>query len=289
MKFVDHGLTPADYRYKFLHYLDIMAPEVLETLKSICPLYEKVTNHFPCTSTMVHWLSGEIEVSGESEEYILLHLSPEYRYREISVPNSTVLKEAALSNFYALRKDFLNFLNRFGFASSDWLRRDLFILLGELTYNPKYFNSLVLAYSHGWNPASGDEFSFQIEGWKIEQDSKEFEKFARESFEENIRTYVLKTAKQFRADKYKQSTRTHDLSRVAWLVTWNMATYENLWEIVPYIDDFGQIGMNNEQQVKSAVDRLRKAFKLFESFGLPVRPWKKKKGFAEKSLTEIGA
>ena len=56
-----------------------------------------------------------------------------------------------------------------------------------------------------------------------------------------------------------------------------MSDFENLWEIVPHVDDLGQIDMKNDGQVKSAVDRLRKAFKLFESFDLPVRAWKKKR------------
>ena len=52
MKFVEHGLTPAHYRWKFLQYTDQIAPEVLQTLKSLCPKYDLVINGYPFSKSL---------------------------------------------------------------------------------------------------------------------------------------------------------------------------------------------------------------------------------------------
>ncbi|HLM59512.1 MAG TPA: hypothetical protein VK308_01790, partial [Pyrinomonadaceae bacterium] len=46
MKFRDKELTPGEYQYHFLLFIDELAPEVLETLKKLVPKYKEVFGAF---------------------------------------------------------------------------------------------------------------------------------------------------------------------------------------------------------------------------------------------------
>ena len=69
----------------------------------------------------------------------------------------------------------------------------------------------------------------------------------------------------------KQQGNTPKYERVKWLVIWNRSSFEFLWEIIQHITEFDGIDVTNIKQYKQTEDKLRKAFKDFEKFDLPVR------------------
>jgi hypothetical protein len=265
MKFVDHNLTPADYRWKFLQHTDSIAPEVLRSLKSLCPQYHRVFNGYPFTQTLIWWLNGEVEPTSTTEPEILLYLDPANRYKLDSDVDIDRANRQALDDFYSLRNAYLDFLDEFGFSTSDWLRERLFDLLGRLTYRETNLNSLVYAYSHAYSPREGDRFVFEVDGWQIKDDSKDFEKSVRLAFENQLRTYVNQTAKEFQADGYKRSTKPRDIESVKWLVYWTVKRFPK-----------GKIREMMAGEESCDDSTLDKMFQRFKTYGLPVREEKSK-------------
>jgi len=263
MKFVDHGLTEAHYRWKFLQYTDQIAPEVLQTLKLLCPKYDEVINGYSITDWLTWWLTDEVDCPDETE--ILAHLAVEYRYKSEKQNDPRLVNQTALENFFSLKKGYSDFIEQFGLETV-WLRRDLFRLLGDLTYKPKYFNSLVLAYLHAYFPGHGDQFEFTFDGWKIELDSEDYETAVREAFENELRQYVNRTKSQFKKGKYKEATKPRAIDNVKWLVYWTVKRIEK--------EEILQMILSEAfEKEKEGIDlkTLEFHFRTFKKNGLPVR------------------
>lgn len=264
MKFVDSGITPAQYRWKFLDYVDKLAPEVLQTLKAMSAKFDQVINRYPYTDNLTWWITDDVDILNESE--ILFYLQVEKRYKLTDQDNLDIFNRKALENFYLLKKDYSDFIKNFG-LDTDWLRRDLFSLLGRISNNPTYKYSLGMAYSHGWFPKEGEQFEFSYEGWKIELDSKDYEMMVRKEFEKHLNYYIEFTKKQFKKDGYKQATKPIDFDSVKWLVYWTVLR-KSKKEILAMIDEeyFAQgkdIGVDRKT--------LDAHFRKFKQIGLPVR------------------
>ncbi|HQU85613.1 MAG TPA: hypothetical protein PKY59_20935 [Pyrinomonadaceae bacterium] len=105
---------------------------------------------------------------------------------------------------------------------------------------------------------------------------KEYEENAVEAYRKHILSYLEEVKTKLKKHGIKRFKRD-DYSQIKRLVIWNQHNFEKLWEILPYIPEFENIDPNNEIQVKTAVDVLRKSFKKYESFNLPVRPYGKKR------------
>lgn len=155
----------------------------------------------------------------------------------------------------------------------DWLKENLFNFLWDLSTMPQYCNGLALASDYSWNPYEGEPVTFEIGGWRIDRDSKDFEKAAKAAFENHLRDYIKRTAKQAKAGGYKLATGKIDLDAVKWLVLWNKYEFEYLAGIIQPIRDYCDVNVS--------VDTVRKAFKKFEKLDLPVRPFGKNR----KNLT----
>lgn len=264
MKFVDYGITPAHYRWKFLNYVDQLAPEVLQSLKAMSAKYEQVINYYPYTQSLTSWLSDDKGIPDESE--ILIHLQVKDRYKLTDQDNLDAFTQKALEKFYSLKKDFSDFIEKSG-LDTDWLRRDLFSLLGKITYQPNYKYSLATAYSHGCFPKEGERFEFSFDGWKIQLDSNDYEKTVREAFERHLNYYIELTKTQFKKDGYKQATKPMDIDSVKWLVYWTVLK-KSKDEILALIDE-----ESIAQGKDIGIDRktLDAHFRKFKNYGLPVR------------------
>jgi len=106
---------------------------------------------------------------------------------------------------------------------------------------------------------------------------KEYEQTAVEAYRKHILSYLEEIKTKLKKHGIKRYKRD-DYSQIKRLVIWNQYDFEKLWEILPYIPEFEHIDLKNDEiQVKSAVDVLRKTFKKYESFNLPVRPYGKKR------------
>src|SRR4051794_27064210 len=79
LRYTDKELLPWEYRHLFLYFTDQLAPEVLESFKSLCPLYQAVINNYPFTGRFADWLSGLSGINLDRDE-ALLHIAAKDRY-----------------------------------------------------------------------------------------------------------------------------------------------------------------------------------------------------------------
>ena len=113
---------------------------------------------------------------------------------------------------------------------------------------------------------------FQSRGFNFDDDFEEYQKEVVKSYQKHLKLYfknikfILKKYdfKEFKRDYYEQ---------VEWLVIWNKTEFPFLWEIIQHIPEFKNTDVKNEKEWKPVVDRIRKAFKKFKHFGLPIRSY----------------
>jgi hypothetical protein len=117
---------------------------------------------------------------------------------------------------------------------------------------------------------------FDFRHYNIYEDMENYEKMAVKAFKEHIKNYTRRITNAFNENGFKRNN-TDDYSRTEWLVIWNKHKVEFLWEILPYIPDFQDVNANNEDESRKAENSLEKAFKKFEKFELPIRPFGRKR------------
>jgi hypothetical protein len=110
----------------------------------------------------------------------------------------------------------------------------------------------------------------------IRYDADFYEKMAIEAYARHIRSHLNEIKTALKKHGFKRNN-ADDYSRTEWLVIWNKHKVEFLWEILPYIPDFQDVNANNEGESRKAENSLEKAFKKFEKFELPIRPFGRKR------------
>lgn len=285
MKFREKELTPGLYQYYFLYHLGELVPDVLETLKNLVPKYEDVFGAFDYDRRMVLY---QILISNNTAKgnFVLFNLDPSIQHYDPATPEPSEVENPILKNFLEFRQSFCDFITRF-YLDKYWLKQDLFAFLYQLSKYPKHYEvsddpknqgRLALAAGSGYMVYTGEPLNFTFDGWEIGKDSKDFEQQAMAAFENHLREYLERTAKQAKSNGYKLAQgRGNDFDRLQWLVVWNRSQAAELWEILPDIEEFEMIDLIKSQSKKEAergkaADRLRKAFQEFEKFDLPVRP-----------------
>lgn len=217
MKFEDIELTSHNYRYKYLDFVDESVPEVYEDLKAFLPKYQKVFGSFDWQKT--NNIFDCLMVGGtQDKNYILFNLDKNIRHSSSNAPqpNKTII----LNNFLEFRQNYFEFIERFG-LETDWLKRSLFTFLYFLM-EAKHKHKLSNAISHGWNPYRGEPFLFEFDGWRIDEESKDFEKNVITAFNNYLRDYIDKTAQKASIQGYKKIRRPKNYERLKWLVRWTV-------------------------------------------------------------------
>lgn len=274
MRFRDKELMPGAYQHQFLCFIDELVPEAFETLKSLVPKYEKVFGAFGYGSR-IGLFQNLIANNTQKGNYILFNLDDKMRGYDPDAPEPDKNKNPLLKNFLEFRESFYKFIERFR-LDKDWLKENLFAFLCQLSETPQYFSGLAFAFGYSWNPYEGDSITFEFDGWRIDRESKDFEKAAKAAFENHLRDYIKGTAKQAKADGYKLATGKIDLDAVKWLVLWNKYEFEYLADILQPISDYCDVNVTS--------DTVRKAFRKFEKLDLPVRPFgKNRKNLMQKT------
>ena len=105
---------------------------------------------------------------------------------------------------------------------------------------------------------------------------EDYEKVAVNAYRKHIKAYLDEIKCALQKHGFKRM-KTEDYKQIHRLVIWNQHEFKYLWEIIPYIPEFEKVDTNNERQVKSVVDVLRKSFQKFEELNLPVRPYGNKR------------
>lgn len=289
MRFRDKEFTPGEYQHQFLCFTDELVPEVLETLKSLAPKYQKVFGAFS-REHRKRLFNKLIANSTQKGNYILYNLDDAMQHYKPNAPEPDANKNQVLKNFLEFREDFYNFIERY-YLEKDWLKEKLFAFLYDLAEYPQHYeltdayerktgeepcSKLALAFGDGANPFTGDPVHFEFDGWRISEESKDFEKAAQAAFKNHLRDYIKRTADQAKAHGYKRATGKNALKNVKWLVYWNKYNFKYLWEIIEHIPEFNEeFDVNNSEDRETAANRLIDAFNKFESFDLPVRPFGK--------------
>jgi hypothetical protein len=118
--------------------------------------------------------------------------------------------------------------------------------------------------------------SFQFnEAFGIHITAEEYENQAVAAYRKHIRKYVADMQQALISHGYKRKRRSHDYSRIKWLIRWTVQG----WTMNAILDEHTR----NESSGKSIDEStVRKAFKSFEKYDLPVR---KKRG--DESQPEV--
>lgn len=101
---------------------------------------------------------------------------------------------------------------------------------------------------------------------------EDYEQAAIEAYRKHIKSYLEEIRQAFEEHGLQQEKKS-DYDLVSRLVVWNGLNCKYLWEAIPYIPEFKNIKMTDTKAVDSISATIRKSFKTFESFNLPVRPY----------------
>jgi len=265
MRFTDYQFTPGRYRLAYLEYLDQIAPEVRESLKTLCPPYELAHSGYAYLDDQFGYMFEEKRnKTADDERYVRLVVSewynlvsPEFR--------STQDAEITINAILDLVHRFQEFIDTYC-LDTQWLRYGLFRLLGRVTYEPTRYDHLWFALqSYGWSIAGGQPVNFHFDGWSIEDSSEKFKSKIRKHFDRFLDEYIEETASKFQKQGYKRK-RKLDLSSVKWLVYWNVKRISKN-DILQMITDADPSG-NRAITVKTLNAHFRKFRNKYE---LPLR------------------
>ena len=270
MKFIDKENLPGIYRYYYLLYFEELYPEVFVDIKKLVPAYEKAFSSFGYGFRMR--LFDRLILHPAKNNYIAFELGlvNQNDPQGEQMPDD---KFSALADFLEFRRAFYDYLDRYYFHA-DWLKRNLFTFLYELSTKPKYFDSLSLAAAHGYMRRRFEPFQFEFEGWSIEEDSKDYERRVTEAFKNQMRVYFNEAAAEAKSQGYKLRRRPRDKEIIQRLIIWNMSAADSYLDIIHSVPGWENVKI--QTQGKSYADQLRKSIKELAVFGLPVRPAQRK-------------
>lgn len=276
--FSNKAELPFDYRSAYLKWVDLVAPEVKNELFSLVPLRNSVFGEklHPRSRVLTDWIctdnrsqdrphdkEGRLELVG-----VLLHLTGERRYLEIDDGQLTTSELGLINRLLDLRTRFQALIEKYSFGT-DWLKNDLFELLNKHAINPAKYNRLSLAHSFTYFIKSGEQFSFEFEGWSVGQESNAYREAVESSFRTRLDEYIESTAKSFREQGYRHR-KARKFDRVKWLVHWNVkrTSKARILELIM-----------KEQPSTRTVENLNEEFREMETkYGLPYRRDRVKSG-----------
>ncbi len=268
-RFTDKAQLPWQYRQMFLSYTAQLAPEVAESLKELCPMYEAVKNIYPLTADLSAWIRGDYDIDdpqvADLQRSAFLARAA-HKNRDIIADDQwdPGAEERAWKKLIDLRTAYADFIDRYG-LKSDWLREGLFKVLGDMAGNPRHSNSLGGAYNHAWFPIHGKEIDLQIEGWNVEENWAEFEERAKLQFEAALSLHRNETIEHFRNCGYKKTTKPLSFEPLKWLVWWTvkgMSKYD-----IQALIDADNVSTEKFYETKT----IDHHFRQLRDYGLPVR------------------
>ncbi len=251
MKFEEKELILHNYQYKYLDYIDESVPEVYEALKSFLPKYKEVFGAFDYDKKKKVF-DCIVADRTQNDGYILFNLNENYRDYDANAPKPNEI--STLKNFLEFRQGYFEFIERFG-LETEWLKRSLFNFLHFLM-NAQYKHKLSMAIGHAMRPYRGEPILFEFDGWRVDEESKDFEKNAIATFNNHLRSYIEETTKKASIQDYKKFRRPRNYERLRWLVRWTVQ-----WKKIREIAE--------EFHVEERT--IWKAFETFKKYDLPVR------------------
>jgi hypothetical protein len=105
-------------------------------------------------------------------------------------------------------------------------------------------------------------------------DFKNYEKRAIKAFRQYLHQYFAIVKKSFKKHGHKTLRGDeYDYQQVQRLVIWNISDFECLWEVIQHIPEFYDVDVNEDTETYKCEEKLRKSFKKYEKYDLPVRPY----------------
>ncbi len=271
MRFKENQLTPEVYKGAFLHFIDTLAPEVMDRMKILLPAYEQLTDGmsreqvksvFDCVVT------NEPEYINET----LFCFDENFRFCADEKPELNETQNKILKNFLEFRCGFYEFIERFG-LEKPWLKKHVFDILRHKADHPHLpVNFTFRGYAY-W-VFKGEPLIFNFDGWyACDTDSKDYKKATMLAFKEHLSNYIKETALQAKARGYTTPKgRPKELEQVEWLVRWTVQKW-TMKEITAKYDK-----SKEKAAIKADILFERKAFAAFdrleEQYDLP-RGYKK--------------
>jgi len=146
------------------------------------------------------------------------------------------------------------------------------------------FNKVLDSHFQSWEtlkdtpffPMHLPNFFLMFDSYDVFEDLQDYEKRATKFFNDALQAYLKIIQHTLKKHGYRPN-KSDNYSQIEWLVIWNKYQVEYLWEIIPYIPEFSKVDPSNKIEAVNTSDKLRQAFKKCGNFGLPVRPFGKKR------------
>jgi hypothetical protein len=202
------------------------------------------------------------------------------------------VKNSKLASLIEFQNDFDSLLKKF-YLNKEWLGKSAFRAIwngtGKLQING-YFREIIpeqikveientlkipnnkLPFRETNIPLP-NPFTYE-EPYLIYDSFKHYEERAVEAYRLHLRNYLDAVQKSLKNHGYKNKQgNTYSFEGLQRLVYWNFSNFVCLWEVIQRIPEFEKVDVNNLKKRKEKVGILRKSFKEFERFDLPVRPY----------------
>ncbi len=267
MRFTDHRFKPGLHRWKYLQYLDEVAPEVKESLIQLCPKFRAVENGYALPDSVASWLSRETADQERGIDDLLRELSVRKRHKVVDRSRVKKEEQRVLGELYELRKGFDDVIDEYQLKTVEgWLRRNLFYWLGQYSGEPHLYKQLALAHLQAWIPKQREKVEFTFDGWGVEDSSEEFIARLTKNFNRFVDDHIKKMASKYKAQGYMLTTKPFDVTWVKWLVYWNVKRMpkDDILDLITIEDLTG----NRVITIKTLNSHFRR-FK--DEFDLPLR------------------
>lgn len=264
MRFKENQLTPEAYKGAFLHFIDTLAPEVMDALKSLLPEYENLVGGM--SSEQVKSIFDCI-VTHEPEfiSEVLFCFDENFRFCADENPELNENQKTLLTKLLDFRQNFLDFIKRFGLEKA-WLKLHIFDTLTLQANNP-HLHSKFTDRAYSWFIGKGGMFAFNFSDWYFcEIDSVDYAKEAMAAFKEYLDNYIKETVAQAKTHGYTTKGRPKELEQVEWLARWTVQGWTMSEIAAKYDTKKHKDAMKSydrfERKVNAAFDRLEKLYDL---------------------------
>ncbi len=262
MRFKENQKTPEAYKGAFLHFIDTLAPEVMDALKSLLPAYEQLTDGM--SSEQVKSIFDCV-VTNEPEYIIetLFCFDENFRFCADENPELNENQKTLLKNLLDFRQKFLDFIKQFGLEKA-WLKLHTFDTL-VLQANNQHLRIKFTDRAYSYFVGKGETLAFNFDGWYFcDEDSSGYKKRAIAEFKKQLNKCIEATAEMAKTRGYTTKGRPNEFNQVEWLVRWTVQNW-SMRKIQNQYDsskDKYQGYKNFERKVFAAFDRLEKEYDL---------------------------
>ncbi len=270
MKFRNPEETAARFQREYFSQL-FDEPGFDKELQALAPTWFKAMKRRDPVidfDPLVDWILG-VETEEEEDPFVFSLLKKRAEEAEAAYSE---LGPRQLRYVTSLKEGFHKLVERW-ILYPEWLRHRTYSRLKAYGWFLIDGPSSTEVISDAWVIAKRNDFYFTYPNWNGDRDFEDYAAEVRNALEDELLEYKRSSVERFKKKGYVESRKV-ELTPITWLLRWNLSGFENLWEILSRLEEFETVDLNNSGQLKSATDRLSKAFEKLRKHGLPVRPWR---------------